>query len=55
VTGGIGFCSQNQRAVHFGLGQAPSVEKVEIIWPSGNVQVIKDPEIGKLNKVIESV
>ena len=55
VTGGIGFCSQNQRAVHFGLGQNPEVEKVEIIWPSGNVQVIKDPEIGKLNKVIESV
>ena len=55
VTGGIGFCSQNQRAVHFGLGQNPEVEKVEIIWPSGTVQVINDPEIGKLNKVIESV
>ncbi len=54
VTGGIGFCSQNQRAVHFGLGQTPSVEKVEIIWPSGTLQVINDPQIGKLNKVIES-
>jgi hypothetical protein len=55
VTGGIGFCSQNQRAVHFGLGQNANVEKVEIIWPSGIVQVINEPEIGKLHKVIESV
>ena len=55
VTGGIGFCSQNQRAVHFGLGRNPEVEKVEIIWPSGNMQIINDPETGKLNKVIESV
>jgi hypothetical protein len=55
VTGGIGFCSQNQRALHFGLGKNPEVEKVEIIWPSGHVQVIDNPEIGKLNKVIESV
>lgn len=55
VTGGIGFCSQNQRDVHFGLGQDPEVEKVEIIWPTGQVQVIDNPEIGKLNKVIESV
>jgi len=55
VTGGIGFCSQNQRAVHFGLGQTPSVEKVEIIWPSGKLQVINDLETGKLHKVIESL
>jgi len=55
VTGGIGFCSQNQRAVHFGLGQTPSVEKVEIIWPSGKLQVINEPETGKLHKVNESV
>ncbi len=55
VTGGIGFCSQNQRALHFGLGQDPEIDKVEILWPSGHVQVIDNPEIGKLNKVIESV
>ena len=55
VTGGIGFCSQNQRALHFGLGQNPSVEKVEIIWPSGKLQVIEDPEPGKLHKVIETI
>jgi hypothetical protein len=55
VTGGIGFCSQNQRDIHFGLGQNAEVEKVEIIWPSGHVQVIDNPELGKLNKVIESV
>lgn len=55
VTGGIGFCSQNQREIHFGLGQDPMIEKVEIIWPSGTVQVIEYPEKGKLHKVTESI
>ncbi|MGH9945209.1 MAG: CRTAC1 family protein, partial [Pyrinomonadaceae bacterium] len=39
VSGGNGFCAQNQRRVHFGLGpQAPPVERVSIRWPSGKMQ-----------------
>jgi hypothetical protein len=55
ITGGIGFCSQNQRKVHFGIGKNTSVEKVEIIWPSGNRQVINNPETRKLHSVIEVI
>jgi hypothetical protein len=53
ITGGIGFCSQNQRSVHFGIGKNTKVEKVEILWPSGKKQVINNPEINKKHKVIE--
>ena len=35
VSGGSGFCAQNQRRLHFGLGKAPQIEKAVIRWPSG--------------------
>lgn len=40
VSGGSGFCAQNQRRLHFGLGKTPRLEKAEIRWPSGKVQTI---------------
>jgi len=55
ITGGIGFCSQNQRQAHFGIGKNTKVEKVEIVWPSGNIQAIDNPEINQQHKVIESI
>jgi hypothetical protein len=54
ITGGIGFCAQNQRRIHFGIGKSTTVEKAEIIWSSGNIQVLNHPESGKLHKVIEA-
>ena len=40
VSGGDGFASQNDRRVHFGLGQNPKIEKAVIRWPSGAVQTL---------------
>ena len=34
------FCAQNQRRLHFGLGKAAAVDRVEIRWPSGKTQTI---------------
>jgi hypothetical protein len=53
VSGGSGFCAQNQRRLHFGLGKHREVEKVTIRWPSGQVQTIAAPEIGRVHKVKE--
>ena len=53
VSGGSGFCAQNQRRLHFGLGKDPQVEKVVIRWPSGKIQTIERPEVGKVNKIKE--
>jgi hypothetical protein len=53
VSGGSGFCAQNQRRLHFGLGKNASVEKVEIRWPSGKMQTLDAIEVGKVNKVKE--
>jgi len=53
VDGGMGFASQNDRRVHFGLGREPRVDYVEIRWPSGVVQRIDAPTPGKLHMVDE--
>jgi hypothetical protein len=55
VSGGTGFCAQNQRRLHFGLGKNPNLEKVVIRWPSGKIQTIVAPEISKVHKLKETV
>ena len=55
VSGGSGFCSQNERRLHFGLGRATHVERAEIRWPSGKIQTIENAVIGQLNHIKEPV
>jgi enediyne biosynthesis protein E4 len=54
VTGGSGFCAQNQRRLHFGLGKNAKVDKVEVRWPSGKIQSIQAPDTNKIHQVKES-
>ena len=42
VSGGSGQCSQNDLRVHFGLGDARTVETLRIEWPSGITQILKN-------------
>jgi hypothetical protein len=55
VAGGSGFCSQNQRRLHFGLGKNPLLEKVEIRWPSGKTQIIDKPSPNQTLRIKEQV
>jgi hypothetical protein len=54
VSGGSGFCSQNQRRLHFGVGKNPQLDKAEIRWPSGKVETIEKPAVGQTYKIKES-
>ncbi len=38
VSGGSGFAAQNDRRVHFGLGENAQVHSARIQWPDGRVQ-----------------
>ncbi len=49
VRSGGGYFSQSDLRVHFGLGKAVKVELLEIRWPSGQVDTLKDV---KPNQVI---
>jgi hypothetical protein len=48
-----GYLSQSSRTVHFGLGDRESVERVEITWPSGTRQALKEITINTQKKVLE--
>lgn len=53
VAGASGFCAQNERRLHFGLGKNPSVDKVVIRWPSGQEQTLTAPTVGQLHQIKE--
>ncbi len=40
--GGGGYLSVNDRRVHLGLGTATTVDRIEIVWPSGTRQVLEN-------------
>src|SRR2546422_218443 len=52
VDGGSGFCSQNDRRLHFGLGDQ-RLGGVTIRWPSGETQVLNGLAIDQLHVVTE--
>jgi len=49
----MGFSSQNQHRLHFGLGKASKIEKVIIYWPTGKKSVMSNPGIDKLITIKE--
>jgi len=53
VSSASGFCAQNQRRLHFGLGDAQKVDEVLIRWPSGKEQRLPAPELNRLHAVQE--
>jgi hypothetical protein len=53
VSGGSGFCSQNQRRLHFGLGGNSAVSRVEIRWPSGVKQTLTSPPADRIHHIKE--
>jgi enediyne biosynthesis protein E4 len=42
VRSGGSYFSQNDLRIHFGLGRAEKVQLLEILWPSGQVDTLKD-------------
>ena len=55
VSGGSGFCSQNQRRLHFGLGEPAAVDKIVIRWPSGVTSELPHPQLDQVHRVKEPV
>jgi hypothetical protein len=55
VSGGSGFCAQNQRRLHFGLGDVSRIDKVTVRWPSGKVQELPEPALNRVHKIEEPI
>ena len=45
VISGTSYASQNDLTLHFGLGSATRIDKVEIRWPNGALEVVTIPAI----------
>ncbi len=49
----VGFMSSSDKRVHFGLGQESKITSLEITWPSGIKQTLKDVAVDHLLKIDE--
>ena len=53
VNGGNGFASQSSLRVHFGLGQATQIERLEVAWPSGARQTFVNLQPDRIYAIVE--
>jgi hypothetical protein len=53
MTTSVGYGSSSSQGVHFGTEKLEKVEKIEIHWPSGVVQVLKDVKTDQFLEVRE--
>ena len=53
VQSGGSYLSHNDLRLHFGLGQAERVDRLEVRWPSGAVQVLSDIAADQVLTVVE--
>lgn len=50
---GDGYYGTNQRLIHLGLGPIDRLDRVEVIWPSGQTQVIENLQADRRYRWIE--
>jgi enediyne biosynthesis protein E4 len=53
VFSGGSFSSSSDLRVHFGLGTMSEIDKVEIYWPSGKIEVLNKPPVDRILTVVE--
>lgn len=53
VRSGTGFSHMSSLTAHFGLGNSTGIDKIEIFWPSGIVDIIENPTISTQHSYVE--
>ena len=53
IVAGGSYLSSNDRRLHFGLGANTVVERIEIQWPSGKSQVLKEVAADRVLRIEE--
>ena len=53
MTTSVGYASSSHGPVHFGLGSESKAQVIEIHWPSGIIQRLRDVPAGRTIKVLE--
>jgi hypothetical protein len=53
IHSGGSYLSQSDLRVHFGLNTATKIDSLEIRWPSGKVETLKNLDADKFYSVLE--
>jgi len=53
IHSGGSYLSQNDLRVHFGLNTATKIDSVEIRWPSGKIEKLKNLDVDKFYSILE--
>jgi hypothetical protein len=53
VISGNSYASQNDPALHFGLGSATKVDKLEVKWPDGSLQTVRVPGVDRRITIVQ--
>jgi hypothetical protein len=53
VVSGAGYASQNDARLHFGLGAATKIDKLEIVWPNGTTEVVSVPGVDRVLTIVQ--
>lgn len=52
-TSGGPYLSQNDPRLHFGLGSFEIIDRIEVMWPSGIIQILEEVDVNQIVKIIE--
>ena len=50
---GVSYLSSSDRRCHFGLGSVKKIDEIEIRWPNGKVDVLKDQPVNRVLSFVE--
>jgi hypothetical protein len=53
VDGGNSFAGQSSRRLHFGLGRAEKIDKLEVHWPSGLSESFEASGVDRTHTLVE--
>jgi len=51
IVTGDGFTSQGPAIAHFGLGKIKDISEVQIRWPTGEIQTLREPKINRYHQI----
>lgn len=52
---GDGYYGTNQRLVHIGIGQSDRIDRLEILWPSGQTQSVENLQVDQRYRCVEGL
>ena len=53
MTAGDGYQASNQRQLVFGLGHVSKIERIEVRWPTGRIQIFANLPVDREFIVVE--